>query len=235
VKKADIHRYGHLFDTKHLKAQLKDKAVRGGFSIMAAGMASFVLHTGSMVILARILMPEHFGLIGMVTAVTSIAEKFKDVGLSTATVQREKITHEQVTALFWINVGFGALLMAIVAALAWVIAWFFADHRLIGITLAISSSLFLGGLTVQHQALLQRQMRFGKLAWIQIVSDGLSIAMVLDWLGRDLNIGPWSGRKSPEAHSSGRNMVYVPMVAWVASQGHRVGSNAPVWKGYKRS
>ncbi len=165
-----------FFDTGHLVQELKSKAVRGGFNMMAARVVSFVLRMGSMVILARILMPEDFGLIGMVTAVTIIAEQFKDLGLSKATVQRKEITHEQVSTLFWINVGFGTLSMFILSAFAWVLAWFYGDPRLIGITLGLSSSLFLGGLAVQHQALLQRQMRFRELAWIQIVSDGLSIA-----------------------------------------------------------
>ena len=177
--------YDHLFETEHLREQLMDKAVRGGLSIMTAQGASLLLRTGSMLILARLLMPEHFGLIGMVTAITTIAERFKDLGLSTVTVQQNKITHEQVSALFWINLGFGTLLMAIISTLAWVIAGFFGDDRLVGITLAISSSFFLGGLTVQHEALLRRQMRFGKLAWIQVVAEGLSLALGigLAWQG----------------------------------------------------
>lgn len=188
MKEATIHKkYDYFFDTEHLKEQLKDKAVRGGFSMITAQVVSFVLRTGSMMILARLLMPEHFGLIGMVTALTNIAERFKDLGLSTATVQRKEITHNQVSALFWVNVGFGTLLMLIVAALASVVSWFYGDHRLVGITLAISSSFFFGGLTVQHQALLQRQMRFRDLAWIQILTDCLSIAVGigLAWRGLD--------------------------------------------------
>ncbi len=113
------------FDTEHLKEQLKGKAVSGGVSMMTAQAISFVLRTGSIVILARILMPQDFGLIAMVTAVTIIAENFKDLGLSTATVQSKKITHEQVSALFWVNVGFGTLAMFVIASLGWVIAWFF--------------------------------------------------------------------------------------------------------------
>ena len=71
MKEATKHKsYGHLFDTEHLKDQVRDKAVLGGFSMMAAQGISLVLRTGSMMmILARLVMPEHFGLIGMVTAV----------------------------------------------------------------------------------------------------------------------------------------------------------------------
>ena len=178
-------RYTHLFDTDHVKGQLRDKAVRGGLSIMAAQAVSLILRTGPMLILARLLMPEHFGLIGMVTAITAIAGRLNDLGLSIVTVQQHKITHQQVSALFWIDLGFGTLLMLIISMSAWVIAGFFGDDRLVGITIAISSTFFFVGLTVQHEALLRRQMRFGELARIQMVSDGLSLALAigLAWQG----------------------------------------------------
>jgi len=56
-------------------------------------------------VLARLLTPKDFGLFAMVTTVMGYLRVFKDAGLSTATVQREGITHAQVSNLFWINVG----------------------------------------------------------------------------------------------------------------------------------
>ncbi len=171
------HKYDHFFDTAHLQAQLRGRAISGGFGMMTAQAVSFMLRTGSMVVLARILVPADFGLVAMVNTVMVVAENFKDLGLSTATVQRNDITHNEVSTLFWVNVCFGMLSMLVVASLSWVIAWFFHEPRLLAITFAISSCLFLGGLAVQHQALLQRQMRFAKIAWITVASDGLSVAV----------------------------------------------------------
>ena len=45
----------------------------------------------------------------MVTAFTSIADQFRDLGLSTVTVQRKDITHEEISNLFWINVTAGLM------------------------------------------------------------------------------------------------------------------------------
>lgn len=149
--------------------------MRGGVSTTVATGLLFVLRVGSTVLFARLLMPEDFGLIGMVTALTVVAEQFKDLGLSLATVQSKTITHQQVSTLFWINAVIGILIMAIVAALSWPIAWFYGDHRLIPITIALSSSFFFGGFAVQHQALLRRQMRFTRLAWIQVIPNALSV------------------------------------------------------------
>ena len=181
VMSPDARTYEHLFGTEHIAEQLGAKSIRGGLNTLVAEGASFVLRLGATTVLARLLIPEHFGLIAMVTAITAIAERSKDLGLSTATVQRKELSHEQVSALFWINTGLGTLLMLIVAASSPAIAWFYGDHRLVAITLALSSSFFFGGLTVQHEALLRRQMRFGQLACIQIISTLLSLAVSV-WL-----------------------------------------------------
>lgn len=175
-------KYSHLFDTEHLKDNLKRKSVKSGLSAIAAEIISFVLRIGSTVVFARILMPEDFGLISMVTAIIAIAEMSKDLGLSTATIQTKNITHQQVTNLFWINTGLGVLIMFVVASLSYVFAWFYSETRLVPITLALSLSFFFGGLTIQHDALLRRQMQFGRLAWIKIVSTLMSIAVGI-WLG----------------------------------------------------
>jgi PST family polysaccharide transporter len=140
---------------------------------------------GSIVVFARLLMPEHFGLISMVTAVTTIAERFKDLGLDTATIQRQHITHEQVSTLFWINVAIGTFIMMLVAGVSPLIAWFYGDTRLLWISLALASTFFFGGLTIQHQALLRRQMHFARLGWIEVLATALStaLAIVLAWQG----------------------------------------------------
>lgn len=152
---------------------------------MAAQGAQFVLHLGSTVVLARLLTPHDFGLIAMVTAVTGFVAMFKDLGLSMATVQKAEINHGQISTLFWINVLLSFGVMLVTAALAPAIAWFYGEPRLIWITLALASAFIFGGLTVQHQALLRRNMRFGTLALIHIASmlAGVVTAFIAAWYG----------------------------------------------------
>ena len=121
-------------------------------------------------VLARLLAPEEFGLVAMVTTVMGFLRIFQDAGLSTATVQRREITHGQVSNLFWVNVGVGGVITLLVAASAPGIAWFYHEPRLEGITLVLSITFLLASSTVQHVALLNRQMRFGAIALIDTVS-----------------------------------------------------------------
>ncbi len=74
---------------------------------MAAQAANFLLRAGSLMILARLLDPKDFGLVGMVTALTGVLNLFRDFGLSTAAVQRASVSDEQISTLFWINVLVG--------------------------------------------------------------------------------------------------------------------------------
>lgn len=173
------------FDTEYLKADLKGRSVRGGAVTMAAQGATFFLRMGSTVVLARLLTPQDFGLIAMVTVVTSFVAMFKDMGLSMATVQKTEINHEQISTLFWINVGLSLCVMVVIAALAPAIAWFYGEPRLVWVTLALAGAFIFGGFTIQHQALLRRQMRFGALAVIQIVSMvvGIITAIIAAWYG----------------------------------------------------
>jgi O-antigen/teichoic acid export membrane protein len=165
----------NYFDTAHLKADLRQRSVRGGAVTIAAQASKFVFKIGSTTILARLLSPEDYGLIGMATVVIGLIDFFKDLGLSAATIQRAEINHKQVSTLFWINLGVSCLIALIVAALAPAIAMFYHEPRLSGITLALAVNFIFGGLTVQHQALLRRQMQFTSLAKIEIVSIFISV------------------------------------------------------------
>jgi len=159
-----------FFDTEHLKADLKGRSVRGGAITVFSQGCKFVLQTGSTVVLARLLTPADFGLIAMVTAVTGFAMVFRSLGLSTATVQKAEINHDQISTLFWINVGLGVLVAVIVVALAPAVAWFYDDPRLTPVTMALGVTFLFGGLTVQHQAMLLRHMRFFAMGMVEIVS-----------------------------------------------------------------
>ena len=112
---AGSHRF---FDTEHLKADLKERSVRGGAVTMVGQAVKFVIRMASVVILARLLTPEEFGLVAMVTVVTEFILMFKDMGLSTATVQKAEINHAQVSTLFWVNVCVSLIIVVCLVALA---------------------------------------------------------------------------------------------------------------------
>lgn len=162
---------------------LKSQSVRGGaFTFLKSG-AGFFLNTVQTVVLARLLSPADFGLIGMVVVFTAFAEMFMDFGLSAATVQRARLTQAQATGMFWVNVLVGCLITILLCALAGVIAWFYGKPDLQAVTIALSVSFIFSGLGAQHSALLRRQMMFGPLIAaglagnIVVVAVSISLAL----------------------------------------------------------
>ncbi|NHC33846.1 lipopolysaccharide biosynthesis protein [Scytonema millei] len=169
-----------FLQVEHLQTDLKKRSIRGGAVVVLTEAFKFCLQMGSIVVLARLLSPEDYGLVGMVNVVMVFLGLFKDFGLSAATIQKTDINHKQVSTLFWINVAMGCILALIVAALAPVVALFYKEPRLTWITVALASGFIFSGLTAQCEALLWRQMRFSSLAQIQIISltAGLVTAII---------------------------------------------------------
>jgi len=172
-------RFSKFGDTGAVRNDLKRKSVRGLLFLVSAGGVDFVIRLASTFALARLLSPSDFGLIAMVLSVTAIADQFSELGLTTATIQCRELSHQQVTNLFWINLSAGCLFGLAVCGSAPVIAKFFDNPALVPMTLAISTTFVWGGLTVQHQALLSRQMKQGHLATIRLSASFLSLVLAI--------------------------------------------------------
>ncbi len=179
-----------FFDTDHLDEEIEGRAARGGRIIAITQVLRSLLDVASTLILVRVLAPNDWGLVGMVSAIIGFVALFKDLGLTTATIQRPTITHRQVTALMWINVAFSVVLGGLVIALAPALAWFYEEPQLVMITVALSSVFFVSGFGAQHHAILRRQMRFGTVSLIDAVS--LSVGMLVAVAAAFAGVGFWA-------------------------------------------
>src|SRR3984957_15833359 len=130
-------------------------------------------------ILARLLEPKDFGLLGMVTAFTGVLTLFRDFGLSAAAIQRADVTEEQTSTLFWINVLTGAGLTLVTGACAPAVSRFYHEPRLWAVTWVVALGFLVNGAGVQHSVRLQRDMRFTTLASIDVVALVLSMVIAI--------------------------------------------------------
>jgi O-antigen/teichoic acid export membrane protein len=156
---------------------LRNKTIRGGLAKIGSQGAAVILRMGSLMVLARLLDPMDFGLVGMVTAVMGLFNLLKDFGLSTAAVQRSTVSDGEMSALFWINVVLGAVLFLLSLAAAPLIAAFYHEPRLSAVTAVLAAGFIFNAVGVQHSVLLQRQMRFTALAAIDVVSLSASVGV----------------------------------------------------------
>ncbi len=151
--------------------QIKSKSVSGFLIGLSEGGFTYVIKLIATMIMARFIDPADFGLIAMLATVMVFADLFKDMGLNLATIHRQTIDHEQLSNLFWINTFIG---IGIGLLLAWsgnLLAWFYHEERLKIISITMAFIYPVAGLGVQPQALMIRQMRFGRMASIRIVTN----------------------------------------------------------------
>ncbi len=153
-------------------------------AMMAMGctqIARVFLTLVSTVVVARILKPADYGVIAMVAPVTSFVLMFQDLGLSSATVQARSISFEQSNSLFWRNMAASGVIGAVLILISPPIAGFYGDARAGWVTAASAVSVLVVGLSLQHAALMTREMRFVAMAVIDISTAtlGLVVTVVL--------------------------------------------------------
>ena len=144
----------------------------------------------TLVILAHLLAPEDFGLLGMATAVIGFLNIFKDLGTSAAIVQREELGGELLSSVYWVNVLFGLAATALLFVGSPLIAQFYQEPQVTAVLRVLSITFFISGLSILHQALLQRRLDFRAIAKVEItaVAAGAIVGIGMALAGR----GVWS-------------------------------------------
>lgn len=169
---------------------LKDQAILGIEWTASARIAKLILQFIVSVILARLLTPKDFGLIGMIVVFTGFAALFSEMGFGAALIQRKVIEERHLSSIFWLNITVGLILTCIFLAAAPLISSFFSEPRLRILTMLISVNFFLSSLKVVQFSILSRSMDFRKLAVIETTTmataGGFAIALAL------IGYGVWS-------------------------------------------
>lgn len=149
-------------------------------------VASQVLRFGSSIILARLLAPEDFGLLGMALVITGFAGIFYSLGTSGAIVQKETLSPELLSSLCIINIAMGCIIAAILAVSAPLMAVLYDTPGVAPIIQVLGVTYVILALGLVHAALLRRDMRFDRLVQIEfvrsVVQGSVAICLAyLDW------------------------------------------------------
>lgn len=170
--------------------KLKKSGVKAGIWNFSTTIINQLRNFIVSIILARLLIPADFGLLGMATAFAGIVDAFVDFGFGTALVQRKRVTNKQISTVFYINLGMGLLFAVIMFFCSGFIATYFNEPRLIPIVKVLSFSFIIKALDVIPRALFKRELNYRIPFRISVCSGIISgiAGIVLAFIG----LGVWA-------------------------------------------
>lgn len=163
------------------------------------------------VILARLLSPDDFGLMSMLTVVIVFSQVFADLGVSSAIIYYQDLTRDQLSSLYWINIIMGIFVFICVILARPIIASFYNEPRLIELLIFVAVIFLITPLGQQFQFLLQKELLFSQLAKVEILSivSGSITAIVLAFLGFGVYSQIWGQLISTSVKS-----LYLMKIGW---------------------
>jgi|SRR5579862_5464031 len=165
--------------------ELRAKAIRGGVVTVVSQVAATVFQLLNAIVLARLITPRDFGIVIMVLTFSQPLQNFGENVFVDAIVQNKRVTPEQVSTLFWLNLGCCSVLAMLFIAVAPLIAWFYHEPDLRAVAVALAGAIVLTSLGSQHLALLRRNMQFGRVNAGALVAKAISVlvGITMAWYG----------------------------------------------------
>jgi PST family polysaccharide transporter len=161
-----------------MSPSLSRRSVWGANWRFASGMATSLLTLGVTVVLARIIPPEDFGLLGMAMIITGFAEKFATLGMGGSVIKRRLLSEAHIRVSMTISTVLGMLITASLWYLAGSAAVFFDDPRVAPILRACAFIFLFSGFSSVSMGLLQRDLKFKALFYIELGSYVLGYALL---------------------------------------------------------
>lgn len=185
------------------------RVLRSSFWMLNSNLFSRVLNLMRGIILARLLVPDDFGLFGLASVVIGFTAMFSDAGVGAFLVYCQDRVEEHVDTAFGANLGVATLLAGCALATAPYVARFYQRPDLVPILAVSAVSLWLQTATTVHRNLVRRDLRFRPIATVDasIALTTFLIAVALAWRG----FGVWSFVLSTLLG----NMVSVPLLFYI--------------------
>lgn len=149
---------------------LKEAAASGVRWSSVSKIGRQILQFITTIILARLLSPFDFGLMGMALVITGFLDLLKDLGTTSAVIRQKNPSEEFLSSVYWMNISIG-LVFTIVLYLSsvWVGA-LYHEGKVIPVLRFISFAFLISSIGSLHQTLLEKDLCFKKLAQLEIFS-----------------------------------------------------------------
>lgn len=169
---------------------LHEKTVTGVLWSIVENFSSQGINFVIGIILARLLLPEHYGLLAMIIVFIAISRSFLDSGFSQALIRKRDCTIADYSTVFFFNLMIGVVMAILLFSSAALISGFFDEPELINIVKVMSVLLIIDSIGLVQRTILIKNIDFKLQTKISIISDIVSgiVAIVMAYRG----FGVWS-------------------------------------------
>jgi O-antigen/teichoic acid export membrane protein len=169
---------GWMFNSERQSAStIASRAIQGSFWSVGASLVTIASGFLRSVLLARLLLPRHFGAVALALVFADLANVAVSFGFNAALIQYEDDSEEAASTHFVIKIGLGLCLLLLAIALTPVLNHFYADQPDVApVLVAIVAIRLLGSANSTPETLLQRRMEFRRLVLLNVAS---SLAMTI--------------------------------------------------------
>jgi PST family polysaccharide transporter len=136
----------------------------------SAKWSSQIFAWASLIIVARLLLPSDFGLVGMAAVYLGLAQKFSEFGFGTAIITLRDLTEDQIKQLNTFSVFSCTVGFLVSCAAAVPLGWFFRAPRLPAVVMVMSMAFLISGFQTVPSSLLQRALQFRLLSIMETVT-----------------------------------------------------------------
>lgn len=172
------------------KISEKNGIIGGLFWSFGERIAAQLVTTIVTIVLARILDPEHYGIISIVTVVITFLNVFVSSGFGSALVQKKDSDTVDFDTAFWMSFSFAIILYTVLFFAAPLISDFYENEQLTWVIRVLGIRLIFASLNNIQQAYVRKKMEFRKFFWATfigtVVSGGVGIVLAL------LGYGVWA-------------------------------------------
>lgn len=173
-----------------IENQLKQRTFTGVLWSISDQIASQAIQFIVQIILTRILLPEYFGLIGMILVFILICNVIVDSGFSQALIREQNVSQEDYSTVFWFSLIMSLFLYVILFILTPIISQFFNEPQLVLILRIFSLGLIINSLSIIQRTILTKKLDFGTQTKINIIAVVLSGTVAIIFALR--GFGVWS-------------------------------------------
>ncbi len=168
-------------------SELKNKTLSGIFWSVATQIIRQVVQFIISIVLIRLLLPEEFGLVGMVTVVTGFVIIFRDFGLGSAIIHKKEVSQADLSTAFWFNIMVGAALTLIIIGVAPFVAEFYNEPILTDMTMVLAFNFLISSFSIVQSSIFAKKIDFKTLFFVRItttiVSGSIAIIMAVNGYG----------------------------------------------------